>query len=84
VIPEVGRKRPAPRSWAASLAALRADFGDRALVGFLGVAVAIAAWGALDLVGAREGYLRLALFHGPLELAVLGVVAVEGRGVLRP
>ena len=84
VMPEVGRTRPAPRSWSASLRALRNDFGDRTLALFVLLTVGVAVWGVFDLVAARTGYLRLALFHGPLELALLGVVAVEGRSVLRP
>ena len=84
VVPEVARKRPAPRSWAASLAALRRDVGDPMMAVFVVLAIAIAVWGAVDVVAARAGYLRLALFHGTLELAVLALVAVEGRSVLRP
>ena len=84
IMPEVARKRPAPRSWTASLTALRRDFGDPVLAGFVLLTVGIAVWGVFDLVAARAGYLRLALFHGPLELAVLGIVTVEGRKVLHP
>lgn len=84
IMPEVARKRPAPRSWTASLTALRRDFGDLLLAGFGVLTVGIAVWGVIDVVAARAGYLRLALFHGPLELVVLGMVAVEGRTVLRP
>jgi hypothetical protein len=84
VIPEVGRRRPSPRSWAASLTALRRDFGDRVLVGAVVLTVGIALWGLVDLTAARTGYLRLALFHGPMELAVLAWVCAEGHSVLRP
>ncbi|MEZ4319984.1 MAG: hypothetical protein R3F61_20905 [Myxococcota bacterium] len=84
VIPEEGRDRPSTRSWGASLAALRADLGAPLLAGALVLTGAIALWGLADLAAARDGYLRLALFHGPLELSVLALVAVEGRQVLRP
>lgn len=84
VVPEEGRRRPAPRSWRASLEALRRDFGDPALAVVGTLFVALAAWGSLDLVAARAGYLRLALFHGPLELGVLALVLAEGPAVLRP
>lgn len=83
VMPEVGRDRPAPRSWGASVAALRRDLGEPVLAGFVLLTLAIAVWGLVDLVHARAGYLRLALFHGPLELAVLVVCAIEGPTALR-
>lgn len=84
VIPEEARDRPSTRSWQASFRSVRADLGGPVVLGSVVVLVGIAVWGVVDLVAARDGYLRLALFHGPLELAVLGVVAAEGRGALRP
>lgn len=84
VIPEEARDRPSTRSWGASFRAVRADLRDPALLLCLLAALGIAGWGLLDLAAARQGYLRLALFHGPMELAVLGIVAAEGRQVLRP
>ena len=84
VVPEEGRERPAPRSWEASLVALRRDLGEPLLACAVLACVALAAWALVDLAAARDGYLRLALFHGPMELAVLGLVAAEGRSVLRP
>jgi hypothetical protein len=83
VIPEEDRDRPAPRSWRASLRTLRADFGDPWLAAFGMVFVGLAGWGLVDLMAARTGYLRLALFHGPLEFGVLALVLAEGRGALR-
>jgi len=83
VVPEVGRRRPAPRSWAASVKALQHDLGQPLLAGFVLLTVGVALWGLVDLVEARSGYLRLALFHGPLELAVLALVAAEGRKALQ-
>lgn len=84
VIPEEARDRPSSRSYKASLGALRSDLGDPLMAGAVLLTVVLAVWGLFDLVDARAGYLRLALFHGPLELAVLGVMAAEGRAVLRP
>ncbi|MCA9493540.1 MAG: hypothetical protein KC621_26595 [Myxococcales bacterium] len=84
IVPEESRERPAPRSWEASLRALRRDLGAPVFAAAVLLCVALAGWGLLDLAEARAGYLRLALFHGPLELAVLGLVAAEGRAVLRP
>lgn len=84
VMPEESRERPSPRSWKASLRALEHDFGAPFLVASVLLTVGIASWGLFDLTQAREGYLRLALFHGPLELAVLGLFAAEGRAVLHP
>ena len=84
VIPEEARDRPSSRSWKASLRALRADLGDRSMALAVLLGLGLAVWGLFDLSGARDGYLRLALFHGPLELAVLAWTASEGRAVLRP
>ncbi|MCB9688718.1 MAG: hypothetical protein H6738_18820 [Alphaproteobacteria bacterium] len=84
IVPEEARERPAPRSWEASLRALRTDLGAPVFAAAVLLCVGLAVWGLADLAAAREGYLRLALFHGPLELAVLGLVAAEGRAVLRP
>jgi hypothetical protein len=78
LVPEDDRDRPAPRPFRASWEALRADFGAPALALVGAAALGIAAWGAFDLGGARDGYLRLAGFHGYLELAVLALWAAEG------
>lgn len=84
VLPEDARGRPSPRTFRASWQALRDDLGDGLLaVSLLGFA-GIATWATWDLVAARSGYLRLALFHGPLELAVLGAWATQGRAFWTP
>ena len=49
------------------------------LVLFSLLAFGIAAWGVVDLTQARMGYLRLAVFHGYLELAVAVLWLIEGR-----
>lgn len=84
VIPEDARRRPAPRSFRASLRALRDDLGGGVLVAALAAMIGLCGWATWDLVAARAGYLRLATFHGPMELAVLGCWLVEGPRILRP
>ncbi|XXF76314.1 hypothetical protein P2318_25095 [Myxococcaceae bacterium GXIMD 01537] len=49
------------------------------LAGFAQLALGMVAWGAVDLARARDGYLRLAAFHGYLELAVAARWLAEGR-----
>ncbi|MEW5742283.1 MAG: hypothetical protein AB1938_25425 [Myxococcota bacterium] len=79
LIPEDARERPAPRPFRASLHALREDFGTPFLLAAGAAALGIAVWGAFDLPGARLGYLRLATFHGYLELAAAAWLWLEGR-----
>jgi hypothetical protein len=71
LIPDDDRARPAPRSFRASWQALVKDFGPWPLLGFLALALFVAAWGLYDSQAAREGYFALATFHGYLELGVL-------------
>lgn len=79
LVPEDARSKPAVRPFRESWEALVRDFGLPALA-FCGVlAVFIAGWGLVDLASARYGYLRLAAFHGYLELAVAAWVFTEGR-----
>jgi hypothetical protein len=80
LVPEDDRARPAPRTFAASWAALRIDFPLSLLLAFAALAAVIAGWGVLDLGAARDNYLRLAGFHGYLELAVGALWLAEGRG----
>ena len=79
LVPEDDRPRAAPRPWRATWRALVQDFGVLPLVLFTALAFGIAAWGAVDLTQARVGYLRLAVFHGYLELAVAALWLIEGR-----
>jgi hypothetical protein len=82
LMPDDARPRAAPRTFAATWSALEHDFGRWPLVAFTAIAFGVAAWGAFSLPDARLGYLRLAAFHGYLELAVLArwfVVGVERR-----
>lgn len=79
LVPDDARTRPAPRTFVASWRALTVDFGAALLMVLLLVALGIAAWGVVDLVEARWGYLRLAAFHGYLELAIAARWFVRGR-----
>jgi hypothetical protein len=79
LVPEEGRDRPTPRSFLASYRALLADFGGPGLLAAVACAAAVMVWALLDLAAARDGYLRAALFHGHLELAVAALVIVEHR-----
>lgn len=81
LIPDDARERPAPRSFRSSLRALQRELGWPLLLGSAAVALGIVVWGALDLHAARFGYLRLASFHGYLELAAGAWVLLERRRV---
>ena len=69
LVPEDDRPRRAPRSFVASIRALRDDLGAPLLVVATLASAALALWALVDLVAARDGYLRAAQFHGHLELA---------------
>jgi hypothetical protein len=81
LVPEEDRPRETPRTFAASFAALRADWGRLGtwLVGLL--TVALAGWALVDLYQARMGYLRLVLFHGYFELAAVALLWTERRPI---
>ncbi len=79
LVPEDARSRPAPRPFRATWAALVRDFGLPLLAVFFGLTLFIALWGLRDLASARWGYLRLAAFHGYLELAVAALFLVERK-----
>jgi hypothetical protein len=71
LIPDEDRARPAPRSFRESYRALRSDSNGWFIAAAAAVALALAVWAVFDLSMARTGYLRLAAFHGYLELAAL-------------
>jgi hypothetical protein len=79
LIPEEDRPRPAPRGFASSYTALRADLGALPLLVFGALAVALAAWATRDLAVARAGYLRFAVVHGQLEFAAAALLWAEAR-----
>lgn len=70
-IPETARRSKTPRSFRQSVRGLERDLGSAGALAAFGLCAAIALWAAWDLRAAREGYLRMALFHGYFELAVL-------------
>jgi hypothetical protein len=76
VIPAAARARG---GLVARLGAAARDLGAPLSVFSLGLALALAGWALLDAAAARDGYLRLAGFHGHLELAALALWAAEGR-----
>lgn len=77
LIPEDDRPSSAPRSFAQSYRALRADLGSAILwVALLGM-IALAAWAAVSLGDARNGYIQMAFFHGYLELAAAALLWAE-------
>jgi hypothetical protein len=82
LVPDEARQRPTTRTFAATLRALRADFGGPGLLLCALVALGIAGWAAFDLAAANDGYLRLAVFHGHLELMALALLFAEGRASL--
>lgn len=79
LVPEEDRAQPTPRSWTSTWRALRADLGPWLLAGGALASIALAAFALVDLVQARDTYLRMAIFHGHLELAAVALLFVEGR-----
>jgi hypothetical protein len=79
LIPEEDRERPGVRSFASSARALIGDLGGWIVVVAVLAQVALIAWAILDVDAARRGYLRVGVFHGHLELAVIALFVLEGR-----
>lgn len=79
LIPEEDRPQPTPRTFGASFRALERDFGPVLLWASLVLMSGLAIWATMDLLEARASYLRMALFHGYLELAAAALLFVEGR-----
>jgi len=83
MLPEEDRARPAIRSFSASYRAVVADLGAPLLLCGALLALSLIAFACFDLHSARLFYLRLALFHGPLELSVLVLLWLEGARLER-
>ncbi len=79
LIPEDDRARETPRTWAATLSALRQDVGWPVALVIFAVALGVAVWATIDLFAARLGYLRMVLFHGYMETAALALLFIEAR-----
>ena len=73
-VPEEDRERATPRTFRASLAALRDEGSLPVIAVFAILGAGLGIWAIVDLYEARIGYLRGALFHGYLELAVAAAV----------
>lgn len=69
MIPDEAQRRETPRSYRHTMRTLATEIGPISLAVIIAFALGIALWGAVDLTNARRGYLRLALFHGHLEIA---------------
>jgi hypothetical protein len=82
LVPEVDRPRPGLRSFASSVRALREDLGVPLVLVAVTTCVAVAGWGCFSLANARDGYLRLAMFHGPLELGAATLLFLERARIL--
>ncbi len=78
LVPEDDRGREAPRSFGSTYRALRRDLGGWLLAAFGATALGLLAWALVELPRARDGYLRVAAFHGYLELAAIALFVLEG------
>lgn len=79
MVPDEDRPREAARTVRRQARELVGDLGVAGAAVAALVAVALIAGAFVDLGGARDGYLRLARFHGAMELAIAALWAVEGR-----
>lgn len=79
LVPELDRSRRGPRPFARSVTALADDLGWTPVLLAAMATVGLLGYGALDTEAARDLYLRLALFHGPLELGLAALLLAEGR-----
>jgi hypothetical protein len=77
LIPEDDRPQETSRTFRASARALVADAGMPLTVFMVLLSLGIALWAVFDLTAARENYLRMALFHGYLELIAATWLFVE-------
>lgn len=83
LVPEEDRERTGPRSFSSSYRALVRDMG-RPLLGLAALSlVALVGWAMFDLVAARANYLRIAIFHGPLEIVAAAFFYIEGTSPAR-
>ncbi|WP_437611594.1 hypothetical protein WMF20_06405 [Sorangium sp. So ce834] len=84
LMPEDDRPSKTPRSYRQSFRALAADVGGSILwLSALG-ALGLIGWASFGPAEARDVYLRLAFFHGHLELAAGALLWAEGRRALSP
>lgn len=81
VVPEEDRERRTPRTFRASLRALDRDVGWWLVRLTLLATIGLAIWAAVDLFGARIGYLRFARFHAVVELCIAALLLAEKRTI---
>jgi hypothetical protein len=79
MVPDDDRPRPGVRSFASSLRALSSDVGWSVVAVAALATAGLLAWSLHDPHAARLVYLRVALFHGPLEIAVVALLFIERR-----
>jgi hypothetical protein len=79
LIPEEDRARAAPRPFVSSWRALVTDLGGPFVLGVLALTAAFVLAALVALASSRDAYLRLALGHGALELAVVALAWMERR-----
>lgn len=82
LIPDDARPRPGLRSFAGSYRALIFDCGRPLVIAAVLVAGGLVVWALIEPAVARNAYLQLALFHGPMELAVALLWTLEGRAAI--
>ncbi len=78
LIPEEDRNQSTPRPFSASARALLRDMGAPLLIATLLFSIVLAGWAVFDLFAARSTYLRMALFHGYMELSAAAFLFVKG------
>lgn len=79
LVPEEDRARPSPPSLRSAWRSLRTDLGRWIPAAAALSCAALGIWALSDLAAARDGYLRVARFHGHLELAAAALFWLEGR-----
>jgi hypothetical protein len=83
LVPEEDRARSGVRSFSSSYRALVADLGPGVVTALVVASAALWFVAGLDVSVARSAYLRVALFHGPLEIAVAVLLGTERQAVVR-
>jgi len=78
LIPEDDRPSAAPRSYRQTYRAMASDVGGVVMWLSLIAALVFAVWAFVSVGGARNGYIRVAFFHGHLELIAIAVLWAEG------
>lgn len=83
LLPDEDRLRATPQTFRASVDSLRADLGGPGLVVAALLSLGVTLWALVDILGAHQGYFRMAHFHGHLEVMGLALLVLEGRPRIR-